>query len=175
MGFRLTLSLTIRLQLILVASLDPIWVKIGIRSTNDTESIIRTWRGTERYIAPEFLGLFHWMPGIIVSHASDAWSLGSLVHQMLTSESPFTHPAAPEWIMSGLPTELRSRRGTDMSRFEDYCRGLIQFPTEILRSSRVDEEGVAFVKNLLTANPKDRPTATDALRNPWLLGSQLSK
>lgn len=91
---------------------------------------------------------------------------------MLTSEAPFTDP---EWIVFGQHTELRSECQTDMSHLSDYCRGRIEFPTEILRSSRVDDEGVAFVKSLLAADPSDRLTATDALRNPWLLGSQLSK
>lgn len=50
----------------------------------------------------------------------------------------------------------------------EYCQGDVDFPTEILQNAQVSEEGIDFVKSLLTVNPKNRPTAAKALQSPWL-------
>lgn len=95
---------------------------------------------------------------------------------MLTSETPFAESALrPDSMISGLNTELEP--GTNTYALQDYCHGKIKFPTNPLEESYVNDQGIEFVKTLLVTNPNDRPTATCALRNPWLIGymSNLAK
>lgn len=68
--------------------------------------------------------------------------------------------------MSGLLTGLTST--TDMKSLLEYCNGATGFPAEILRESQISNEGISFVKSMLSPNPDDRPTASNLLHSPWL-------
>lgn len=162
-AFRLTL-----LQNILIASPTPIWVKIadfGV-SKREKNTVLRTMCGTPGYLAPELLGILpkELRLGYTYTNALDIWSLGCLVHEILASQTPFLE-TDPEILESGLSI---SDLEIDMDFLYQYCRGQKGFPTDALQSSQVSEGGINFVKSLLAANPKYRPTATSALRSPWL-------
>lgn len=100
------------------------------------------------------------------SDALDMWSLGCMVHELLTSQTPFLENDL------GLP-ELESgfsdcEPDIDMACMYEYCRGIKPFPTEALINCHVSAEGVEFVQRLLAASPDARPTAGAALQDPWL-------
>lgn len=126
--------------------------------------------GTQGYLAPELLRLlptrFHATNSEEFTYALDIWSLGCLVHELLTSQTPFLE------LDSGF-SEIDSCFSTvgsevDMGRLYEYCHGKSAFPIEVLRNSLVAEEGIEFVKSLMVANPNKRATAATALQDPWL-------
>lgn len=103
----------------------------------------------------------------------DMWALGVVVHELMTSEIPFldtfqgleSMTITPEMYTVGTsnyPPML------DAELLMDYCRGS-EFPTECLQRKGVSEEGITFVKSLMVADPRRRPTATVVLNSPWLL------
>lgn len=138
-----------------------------------TNTALRTICGTQGYVAPELLKILprKFKGGEIdaFTYALDMWSLGCLVHELLTSQTPFRE--LPEDLDD--TSEIESGFTTigsevDMSRLCDYCHGRIDFPLEALHSALVAQPGINFVKSLLVANPDERATATHALRHPWL-------
>lgn len=159
------------LQNVLIASPSPIWVKIadfGV-SKQEKNTALRTRCGTQGYAAPELLGL---LPRRLktgqeyFTNALDMWSLGCLVHEILTLKTPFFETQDHlQTLESGL---TEPELGIDMDSLYKYCKGEIDFPRAILLHFQVDEEGIIFIQGLLAPNPGDRPTAVAALRNPWL-------
>lgn len=159
----------------LVASHDPLWVKIADFGTSKRldNTVLRTICGTPGYFAPELLGF---LPSKYktseleqFTFALDIWSLGCLVHELLTSQTPFRDaPQAPDdesgFTIAG--TEV------DMALYFKYCQETTTFPTEVLHNSQVDQLGINFVKHLLVVNPHERATVADALQNPWLADTQ---
>lgn len=137
--------------------------------------------GTRGYLAPEIQGVLprRFKTGEQFSFALDIWSLGCVVHELLTSQIPFVEidngcddmddMTGLESGFAGIDAEV------DMESLCEYCRGEIDFPSEILEASLVSEEGIEFVKSLLVANPRDRATAVSALKNPWLKNRYTSK
>lgn len=73
-----------------MASLCPIWVKIAdFGATKQTKfTALRTSYGTHGYLAPEMIGF---IPRSTqrYTYALDMWSLGCLLHKLLTSDTPF--------------------------------------------------------------------------------------
>lgn len=130
--------------------------------------------GTRGYLAPEIQGVLprRFRTGEQFSFALDLWSLGCVVHELLTSQIPFVeidNRCDDMDHMTGLESGFTEISGEiDMESLCEYCRGEIDFPSEILHASQVSEEGIEFVKSLLVANPSDRATAVSALQNPWL-------
>lgn len=138
-----------------------------------TNTALRTICGTQGYVAPELLKILPLKPKMVeleeFTYALDMWSMGCLVHELLTSQTPFREllqeTTASTEIESGFTTVGSE---VDMGCFYDYCQGRTDFPTEALRSARVAKPGIDFVKRLLVADPEGRATATQALRDPWL-------
>lgn len=135
---------------------------------------LRTRCGTPGYLAPELLGLLprKYVAGEVevFTHALDMWSLGCMVHELLTLKPAFCDaltPEEPTVIESGF-TDSSSGLEVDMGILYPYCQGAADFPTEILRSSLVEDAGINFIKSLLAAAPGDRATATLAQHDPWL-------
>lgn len=157
-------------QNVLLASLTPIKVKLadfGIsKSTAGTD--LRTRIGTANYMAPEQLGL---LPANLrqrneYTTAVDMWALGFMVHELLTGKTPFLETTV-EMMSSGYPTEAEEG-AIDMRLMLQFCDGLARLPLEPLHA--IDAPGVAvqFIKRLVVADPRARPTATEALLDPWI-------
>lgn len=137
----------IKPQNILVRHRDPVWVKIsdfGIsKRVLDGQTELRTRAGTEGYIAPEVLGLLE--DGAETSSytsAVDIWSLGCLLHYLLTRKPPFATLAV----------------------LRDYCwdDGL-EFPEEELATHSVGQSGRELIRNFLAPQPENRPDALSSI------------
>lgn len=140
---------------------------------------LRSGCGTVCYQAPEQLGLLprNMRTSLKDSYTKvvDLWALGAVVHEILTSEIPFLDTYQDlDWTMDlTLTPDLSSASNPDptidMNLLQDYCRGINPFPRESLRKNGVSKEGIDFVKSLMAVNPRDRVSATDALKSLWLL------
>lgn len=163
------------LQNVLVASLNPIWVKLadfGV-SKLEQDTYLRTTTGTISYSAPELHGLLprNLKPGDVYTNAVDMWSMGCLVHELLTTEIPFLQP---EWVANSGSVFWSDvdppERQADIDMIIEFCRGERIFPGNALQKSGASVSECSFVRGLLLPDPRVRMTASDALQSPWLLG-----
>ena len=74
----------------------------------------------------------------------DIWSLGCVVHKILTGRTPFTNPEL--W---------------------NYAYGPTGFPEQHLATKRISESGVEFIKCLMEKDP-GRLSAKQARKAAWL-------
>lgn len=169
-----------RLKNVLVVSLKPIWIKLadfGV-SKIERDTHLRTTAGTLAYSAPEIYGLLprRLKPRDVYTNAVDMWSLGCLVHEMLTTERPFHLQAA-------LEDDLESSMGFDTVTSEpqanidmivEFCRDQQDFPEAALERSGVSASERSFVKALLLPDPRLRLSAAMALASPWISGESKS-
>lgn len=91
------------------------------------------------------------------------------MHKLLTSQTPFLeldHRFSE--FSETMPDSTIFEPEIDMVALYKYCQGEIGLPIEILQNFQVEKDGIDFVRSLLTPNPKGRPTAAEALQNPWL-------
>lgn len=138
-------------QNIFVASVSPsIWVKIGDfgvskRISIDDATALRTCIYTPSYAAPEVVR----QDGKEYSRAVDTWSLGCVIHEVLTRKVPFP----------------------DVFELTQYVLGLIPFPSH-LDECGVTAPGICFIRKLLAVNPDDRPSAERATQDPWLCATE---
>ncbi|KAF8242812.1 kinase-like protein [Wilcoxina mikolae CBS 423.85] len=83
----------LRPENIFVASLSPMHVKIGdfgiSKRIQNNDTALRTVCGTFHYTAPEILAVDD-RERFEYTNAVDIWSLGCVVHQILTCQTPFT-------------------------------------------------------------------------------------
>lgn len=113
------------------------------------------------------------------TNAVDLWALGVIVHQILTSEIPFLdidQDEDMETVMSASDLSITNdpTPEMDMDLVYKYCRGLDPFPSQSLHINGVSDEGKNFVTNLMTADPSNRVSATDALKSIWLIEINIS-
>ncbi|KAF8538499.1 kinase-like domain-containing protein, partial [Trichophaea hybrida] len=138
----------LRPENIFVVSLSPILVKIGdfgiSKRVQNNITIARTYCGMNVYMAPEVY--------IVDDHehsqytnAVDIWSLGCVVHKILTGQTPFN--TADYWR---------------------YVNGLMEFPVQYLEKERISEPGVGFIKCLMERGAGSRPSAEQARKGVWL-------
>lgn len=116
------------------------------RQFSDKSKMTRT-TGTVDYIAPEVLEHDY-------TEASDLWSFGVMVFEMITGTVPFreVNPVA----------EIK-RRVQDPVQLREYLS------RQMRASVTCSNECVQFVMALLTPNVKTRLTATKALQHPWIM------
>lgn len=139
---------------------SPLWLKIGdFGLTKRIEGMVLHTRAyTRSYAAPEVrYSLYENNSGGgngrrdgENTNAADIWSLGIILHEVLTKKTPFCNEVQLLKYFEGAPS----------------C----DLPTEPLQAAGVSTAALAFVKRLLAPGPQDRPTAEEALNDPWLLG-----
>lgn len=131
--------------------------------------------GTQGYLAPEILGILprRYKTRQEFTHAIDMWSLGCLVHELLTAQTPFLDLGSGHDELSDMTESdfAAYQSETDMESLYTYCQGEADFPTHVLQSLNVPEEGIKLIKSLLLVDPGDRATASSALQSPWLANS----
>lgn len=172
-------SATLRiLQNVLIASLQPIWVKLSDFGVSKSRkgTVLHTRIGSQGYFAPELLGILPVRDmKNTYTNAVDIWALGCIVHELLTVEIPFLEIENFDTGFSGLTPNPGSDVDcvllpqTDVTILKDFCDGTIAFPTDSLGRCKVNNEAVDFVRALLVAEPKSRATAKEALQMAWLI------
>lgn len=132
-----------------MASLSPIIVKISdfdVSKNETNETALRTMVGTSGYMAPEIRDDYFYSKTSVYTNAVDIWSLGCLIHEIMTKETPFL----------------------DGKTFEDYVLGRILFPRTMLIEKGASSTAIKFINSLLMPLPEERLTAEQALKSPWL-------
>ncbi|KAJ8284405.1 hypothetical protein COCON_G00032550 [Conger conger] len=139
--------LDLKPQNILLTSARPLGdiriVDFGLSRRMDNMKELREILGTPEYVAPEVL---NYEP---ISTATDMWSIGVLAYVMLTGESPFLGNDKQETFLN------ISQVNVDYS--QDVFEG-------------VSSLAIDFIKSLLVKNPRNRATAEECLKHPWLSG-----
>jgi len=101
---------------------------------------LETRLGTPYYLAPEVLERDY-------DQRSDYWSLGIMMHFLLTGRHPFVGVTTPEVLKEIKEAEL-SLEGPEWAALSSEAKDLL--------------------KKLLTKNPLKRITAVEALLHPWI-------
>ncbi|KXZ52976.1 hypothetical protein GPECTOR_8g348 [Gonium pectorale] len=117
-----------------------------------------TRTGSREYMAPEVAmcplkrgpGDGKDDPSLVYGPSVDVWSLGALTYELLVGFTPF--PGGP-------PTKRRRE-----------CAGEAA-PQELAFPATVSQAARAFVRSCLQADPADRPTVQQLLRDSWLRGA----
>lgn len=146
------MSITNTPQNILVQHIGPSWwVKLSDFGTSKRigATALRTITGTEEYLAPELQNIFNisdldLMKSKTHSFAVDIWSTGVLAFRIVTGQLPFESPMSL------------------------YCyviqQDALPFPTEPYLTT----ECTGFITSMMTGSPRNRPSAVEALENPWI-------
>lgn len=116
----------------------------GFAKKCPTPNCLTTQCGTPGYVAPEIL------EGVPYDTKSDMWSLGVILYILLGGYPPFIEQNQREL-------------------FRKIRKGQYQFHAEYW--GQVSEEAKDLIRSLLTVNPEERITASDALANKWMKGS----
>jgi serine/threonine protein kinase len=126
------------------------WVKLGdlgvSKRVADEMTRYRTSIETD-FTAPEVLGFVGAGPEEASSYtnAVDIWSLGCLMHWLLTLKLPLT------------------RR-----QMNAFCIDALDLPLQHLMERHVTDGGIDFVLSLLQPHPEQRPTANRIIGHKWL-------
>ncbi|XP_023691348.1 serine/threonine kinase 17a like isoform X2 [Paramormyrops kingsleyae] len=138
--------LDLKPQNILLTSSCPLGdiriVDFGLSRHVDSADV-REILGTPEYVAPEIL---NYEP---ISTATDMWSIGVLTYVMLTGVSPFLGDEKQE-------------------TFLNISQVNIEYPQDIFQG--ISSLAVDFMKSLLIKDPRQRASAEDCLKHPWLNG-----
>lgn len=136
---------------IMVVAKRPWFVKIadfGIskRRLEDVTALHTLQRGTFAFAAPEVFGLGSGSDDGSYTSAVDMWSLGAVVHRILTGTQPFQ----------------------GLSEVVKFVSGAAEFPVVDLQKQNISERGQELVTKLMARDPKDRPTAAIAASHAWM-------
>ena len=96
--------------------------------------------GTPYYIAPEVLNKNY-------NEKCDVWSCGVITYILLSGMPPFNGQS-------------------DQDIMKKVREGVFSFEDRIW--STISDNAKSFIKSLLIYDPKERPSASDALQHPWL-------
>lgn len=124
----------------------PLVVKIsdfGISKQTGDDTALRTAAGTAPYTAPEVFGYLSSETSVYTS-AVDIWSLGCLVHIMITKELLFP----------------------DTLKLLQYIQSA-SFPKKKLLEKNATSAAIRFIASLTLLRPEKRFTVEQALRDPW--------
>lgn len=134
---------------ILLTGDDPPNAKVtdfGLAKAVDDQTFLKTICGTPNFLAPEIIAHGQHRQGY--SQAVDAWSLGVIVYGALANIYPFTSGGDGQGLMQSITA------GT-----------LNWEPLQRRNCSQLSQD---FIKRLLTVDPAQRMTITQALEHPWL-------
>lgn len=110
------------------------------------------------------------------SNAVDLWALGVVVHEILTSEIPFLdRDRDTNMTMSDQFTNSDDTPEVDMELLFKYCRDPTLFPIEPLHTNGMGDVWQDFVRSLMAVDPRDRPSAPDALNSRCCTENDLEK
>lgn len=116
-------------------------IDFGTSCFYDASQPLRQKLGTPYYIAPEVLGSGY-------NEKCDLWSCGVILYILLCGYPPFPGKTDDEIIR-------RVRLGKFTFAHSEF--------------DQVSEQAKNFIKRLLVLNPAERPTAQEALQDPWIL------
>ncbi|KAH7142885.1 kinase-like domain-containing protein [Dactylonectria estremocensis] len=124
------------------------WVKIAdFGCSKQYESTgFHTLRGTEPYLAPELHRFL--LPGADGTHtaAVDIWAVGTIAFRIAAGRLPFQTPPGPD--------------------LQAYVAGGA-FPA----GGSLSKECTSFITQTMRPYPSERPSAEEALKNPWISSS----
>ena len=107
--------------------------------------------GTWAFVAPEVIRVIDGQSGYDAS--CDIWSVGALTYMLLTGNIPFTGALDNEHMTEERIQALYEQEmNVDISFFDH----------------QPSQGAIDFIFTLLNPNPAERPTATEALKHPWL-------
>ncbi|KAJ3103555.1 hypothetical protein HDU96_009223 [Phlyctochytrium bullatum] len=122
---------------------DIVIADFGVANVVQGDDLLRTLCGSPAYAAPEVIRRTgHGRP-------ADIWSIGVITFTVLMGYGPW-------YYCEDVP-----------SMFEAITHGRWKFESPYV--DNVSMEGRAFVKRLMQLNPKNRPTARQAMLDPWLV------
>lgn len=113
----------------------------GITKQIDGNTKLRTAMGTFAYAANEALD-YHSSETSVYTSAVDIWSLGCVVHAVMTGKPPFPH----------------------VRKLMEHIEGRISFPRTKLMENDASSHAIRFIASLMEAQPEDRLTAEQALK-----------
>lgn len=120
---------------------------LGLSRRSGASSGTTTIRGTPSFMAPETIGKpFLGDPKNADPFSADMWCLGETIARALTGQGTFS----------------------DNDHLFDYQERRVGFPDDALRLSLASADALNFVRSLMKVEPKERPTAAQALHHPWL-------
>ncbi len=134
-------------------------VDFGLASVSGTARLTVTGSqmGTPHYMSPEQA------LGQTVDHRSDLWSLGVVLHEMLTGQSPFQATSTPA-ILYRIVHEDLSLDGLDPAMAGVVARALRKDPAERFQSAR--QMALALDGIDAPEEPAPNPTATTIITPP---------
>ncbi|KAI0317499.1 kinase-like domain-containing protein [Amylostereum chailletii] len=126
---------------------------------NDTTNIQRDHQmGTVNYMSPEAIEVPDGKRRLKVGRASDVWSLGCILYQMIYGHPPFQHLSFYH-KMKAIPD------GSYQIDFPEYATPIAQMDH---LKRRVRKDVIMCMKSCLVRNPKERATIPELLEHDWL-------
>ncbi|KAH9480282.1 Serine/threonine-protein kinase mph1 [Psilocybe cubensis] len=145
---------------------------------NDTTNIQRDHQiGTVNYMSPEAIELPDGMRRLKVGRASDVWSLGCILYQMVYGHPPFQHLSVYQ-KMKAIPDssydidypEFTTPTVAPSRNSNGGANDAVEPPTKLEHlKQKVRPDVIETMKKCLCRNPKDRADITnDLLKDGWL-------
>ncbi|KAJ7670256.1 kinase-like domain-containing protein [Mycena rosella] len=137
---------------------------------NDTTNIQRDHQiGTVNYMSPEAIELPDGMRRLKVGRASDVWSLGCILYQMVYGHPPFQHlsvyqkmKAIPDTAYEiGFPEFAAPKQGSSPAPSTPPKK-----PDHLKRRVRLDV--IASIRSCLRRNAKERALIPELMEQDWL-------
>jgi serine/threonine protein kinase len=142
---------------ILLSSNDSDHIKLsdfGLSRMLNSSSNLKTMCGTPQYVAPEVLKDGGGSAKKGYGALCDLWSLGVILYILLAGYPPFYE------------------EGRTAPLFDQITSAAFDFPDRSWKTISI--EAKEFLIVLLNVDPSQRPTATEALNHPWMVGGSLT-